>query len=63
MAKKILTKGTKQLTVQIDAKLRDALGARVEAERRTYRAVVELAIAHYLATVPLDGQSKKPKES
>lgn len=59
MAKRI-TAGTKQLALNIDEKLRDLLSERMAAERRTLRAVVEMALKLYLAT-PLEGEPVKAK--
>lgn len=55
MAKRMTT-GTKQLALNIEAGLRDRIAERMKAERRTLRAVVEMALLHYLATVPLEGE-------
>ena len=51
------TKGTRQLACEIDSKLRDELDVRVKTERRTLRAVVEMALKLYLAT-KIDGEPK-----
>jgi hypothetical protein len=49
------TAGTRQLVVDMDSALRDRLDARVGAEERTLRKVVERAVAHYLDNVPVNG--------
>lgn len=59
MAKRI-TAGTKQLALNIDETLRDLLAERMALERRTLRAVVEMALKLYLAT-PLEGEPVKAK--
>lgn len=48
------TSGTKQLTVEIEATLRERIAARVKAEQRTLRTVVERALAYYMDNVPLE---------
>ena len=59
------TAGTRQLTVQVDEDLRGKLDERVKAEDRTLRAVVERALRHYMATVPLDASvgEAEPKKT
>jgi hypothetical protein len=54
------TSGTRQLTVEIDAELRERLKQRVGDEQRTLRAVVERALAHYMDNVPLNGAIPSP---
>jgi hypothetical protein len=49
------TAGTRQLVVDMDSALRDRLDARVGAEERTLRKVVERAVAYYLDNVPVNG--------
>jgi hypothetical protein len=48
------TAGTRQLSVEIDADIRERLDARKAAERRNLRAVVEQALVYYFDNVPVD---------
>jgi hypothetical protein len=41
-------------STQLDPALNEEFNARVAAERRTKRAVLEAALRHYMNTVPLD---------
>ena len=53
------TKDAVPFSSQLDKVLHDDFKARVEAEERTVRSVLERAIRHYLDTVPLDGAGEK----
>ncbi len=57
------TAGTRQLAVEIGEALRDRIDARVEAEQRTLRAVVERAIIFYMDNVPLDAAPSFPAQA
>jgi hypothetical protein len=48
------TAGTRQLSVEIDAGIRERLDARKAAERRNLRVVVEQALVYYFDNVPVD---------
>lgn len=49
------TKNAVPFSSQLDPELHEKLKNRVASERRTLRTVLEAAITHYLATVPLNG--------
>jgi hypothetical protein len=53
------TKNAVPFSSQLDQVLHDKFKARVEAEQRTVRAVLERALWHYLETVPVNGPGKK----
>ena len=58
-------KGTKNavpFSSQLDPALHAEFKARVEAEDRTVRAVLERALRHYMDNVPLNGTPAKPKK-
>jgi hypothetical protein len=48
------TAGTRPLNVELAEAIRDRLDGRVEAERRTLRAVVEKALVYYMDNVSAD---------
>jgi hypothetical protein len=58
---KVYTSGTRQLAVQIESSLRDRLDERVKSERRTLRAVVEMALTVYLDS-PINGTHPAPEQ-
>jgi hypothetical protein len=53
------TKNAVTFSTQLDPALHAEFKARVEAERRTIRTVLEQALRHYLDTVPLNGSPAK----
>jgi len=55
------TLGTRQLVVDLASTLRDKLDERVKAERRTLRAVVEMALTMYLES-PMNGSHPAPEQ-
>jgi hypothetical protein len=56
------TKNAIPFSSQLDPNLSQEFDARVAAERRTKRAVLEAALRHYLNSVPLNGDAKPPRK-
>jgi hypothetical protein len=54
------TAGTRPLNVEMNAALRERLDARVGAEQRSLRTVVERALTFYMDNVPVESAPSVP---